>query len=270
MSAKKRDSKRSEGRPNASETPGVWRHRAPERLLLLFVALAFLAIYAKMLALRPPSAPPLQWLDLLPALAFLTALVITHLSLLFTFSRADPVLPAITLFLSGIGLVAQLRMHSYDFANISRLSNYALPAGLMLMLATAFLCRKGRAALLGRCGWLSWAVACAVLGGILAFGRRYRGAVFLPGNINPAEVVKVLLVIFIAAYVAKHREALRERAPLPIPSLRYLILFVAWLAPMVLLVLQRDLGMIVLLNAVLFVVLFMATRRWSLLALTAG
>lgn len=69
----------------------------------------------------------------------------------------------------------------------------------------AVLCGKGRLErLLARRGALAAAgLACAVLVALLVVGRRYRGGLYLPGRINPSELVKLCVIAFTAGFWAR-------------------------------------------------------------------
>jgi cell division protein FtsW (lipid II flippase) len=86
---------------------------------------------------------------------------------------------------------------------------------------------------------------------------------------QPAEIGRVLIVIFLASYLAQHRELLAEgvgRFGLPrVKDLGPLLL--AWGASLAVLFLERDMGASLLLFGVFVVMLWVATGRWAYLAL---
>ena len=133
------------------------------------------------------------------------------------------------------------------------------------MFAAAILFRRGRHGVLAALGPLCALLAAALLGAIVFLGQRYRGAIFMPGNTNPSDIVKILLVIFAAGFIAAWRENGRS-AGLSGAS-AFLLL---WSVPMALLVYQRDLGMLALLNAALLALLAAATGRVSYALLGLG
>jgi cell division protein FtsW (lipid II flippase) len=88
---------------------------------------------------------------------------------------------------------------------------------------------------------------------------------------QPAEIAKLGLVTFAAAYLADHQTALREAhrqiGPLRFPEPRQLIpLLVAWGVSVVILVWQRDLGASLLLFAGFVLLLYAATGATGYLA----
>ncbi|HEU4318461.1 MAG TPA: FtsW/RodA/SpoVE family cell cycle protein [Acidimicrobiia bacterium] len=81
---------------------------------------------------------------------------------------------------------------------------------------------------------------------------------------QPAELAKLGIVIFFAAYLADHQKALREAhrsiGPIRIPEPRQLIpLLLTWAASLVILIWQRDLGASLLLFAGFVLLLYAAT-----------
>jgi cell division protein FtsW (lipid II flippase) len=86
---------------------------------------------------------------------------------------------------------------------------------------------------------------------------------------QPAEAGRVLIVIFLASYLAQRRELLIEgvgRLGLPRPKDLGPILL-AWGASLAVLFLERDMGASLLLFGVFVVMIWVATGRWSYLIL---
>lgn len=89
---------------------------------------------------------------------------------------------------------------------------------------------------------------------------------FVQLNFQPGELAKVLLVVFLAAYLADRQPALvsarRRLGPFHIPEPRQLLpLLVVWLGSLAVLVLQRDLGASLLLFSVVVAMLYAATAE---------
>lgn len=94
---------------------------------------------------------------------------------------------------------------------------------------------------------------------------------FTQMQFQPAELAKLGLVTFVAAYLADHQRALREAhrqvGPLRFPEPRQLIpLLAAWGVSVVILVWQRDLGASLLLFAGFVLLLYAATGATGYLA----
>lgn len=246
----------------------IWHYRQPERLLFLWSFMAITVGYVLVLV-RKTGVTPFDWRVLSPLAVYLSAMVIVHITLVLFKFRGDPMLLGVVFFLAGFGMLAQFRMGTMDFIVSENYSRFALPAGLALMLVVILLFRKGRYLILEPLAVSCLFAAIALLGAIFIWGERYRGALFLPGNINPADLVKIFLVIFLAGFLVRWRREFEQTSGvLPrLSSAAVVFLLVFWGIPMLLLLLQRDLGMIVLLNAVLIVLLFMATHRIAYLVI---
>lgn len=82
-----------------------------------------------------------------------------------------------------------------------------LLAGMVAGAVAAVACGGGRAGrfLEGKGKWIAFGVAVALMLALLAFGRRYRGGLYLPGRINPSEIVKLCLVAFLAGWLGRRK-----------------------------------------------------------------
>jgi cell division protein FtsW (lipid II flippase) len=91
---------------------------------------------------------------------------------------------------------------------------------------------------------------------------------------QPGEIVKLLMVLFLAGYLAERQSALAERprklGPFEFPEPRQLFPVVAvWVVSLVVLVVQRDLGASALLFGAFIGMIYTATGRPTYLALGA-
>lgn len=92
--------------------------------------------------------------------------------------------------------------------------------------------------------------------------------------LQPAEILKLLLVVFLASYLADRRELLFDTRPgrrLPGPPrpealVYFLPMLVMWSFSALLLISQRDLGMSTLFFAVFVIMLYLASGRWEYVA----
>ncbi|MCL4440849.1 MAG: FtsW/RodA/SpoVE family cell cycle protein, partial [Firmicutes bacterium] len=85
---------------------------------------------------------------------------------------------------------------------------------------------------------------------------------------QPSELVKIILVIFLAGYLEEKREVLTEGTRLvfgvPVPNLQYVgPLLVMWGFSLVLLIFQNDLGTALIFFGTSLTMIFIATGRWS-------
>jgi len=89
---------------------------------------------------------------------------------------------------------------------------------------------------------------------------------------QPSELLKVILVIFLAGYLSENRPLLVEQdtkiGPIRLPPLPYLAPMVAmWATALAIVVIQRDLGAALLFFAVFLLLLYVATGRTSAIVL---
>ena len=85
---------------------------------------------------------------------------------------------------------------------------YAL--GAVCGIAAMFAFSGERAGVLLRARWIALGAALALLAALLVVGRRYRGGLYLPGRINPSELVKLCMVVYAAGTLSDGRVTLRR------------------------------------------------------------
>ena len=116
--------------------------------------------------------------------------------------RRDWWMCAAVLALAAFGVLVQVRLAG----SVPELSGLApLLTGLLGGVAMAAACGGGRAErfLTGKGKWVAFGVAAALMLALLVFGRRYRGGLYLPGRINPSELVKLCLAAFLAGWMGR-------------------------------------------------------------------
>ncbi len=94
-------------------------------------------------------------------------------------------------------------------------------------------------------------------------------------SFQPGELAKILIVFFIAAYLAANREMLSvftwKVGPLWLPSLATLLpLIVMWALAFVVVVLEKDLGLALVLFSVFVIMLYVATGKKLYLVVSIG
>lgn len=252
-----------------------WRLRAPERQLLGLALMTIGLGYLMLLGVRPKEGLIVAMPDLIPVLLWASAFIGAHLWLVLARFRGDQLILPIAAFLCGIGLLAQFRMGIFDGLRSSPLGLAILPAAVATMALLAHAGQRGRYQVLAAGQW-TWALlSLAVLAILFLTGQRFRGAVYGIGFLTPAELLKLSLVLFAAAFVARHAKAL-GRWRTPIPPLRVLWpLLLVWLLVTALLLLKRDLGLVLILALTLLAILVAGSRHpgyllYGLLAAGAG
>jgi cell division protein FtsW (lipid II flippase) len=212
--------------------------------------------------------------------AFIGIFAAIHLAQVLTGRRTDQVLlPAVAL-IGGIGLLLMERLPQDLAGSLGGLSRTQL---IWWVLAGAVLGTLG--IVVRSDAWLrmykySWAaLGIALLGLTFILGEEVNGArltmVVGPISFQPSELLKVVLVVFLAGYLSEWRPLLAEGeiriGPFHLPPLPYLAPMIAmWGIALLVVVIQRDLGAALLFFAVFLLLLYVATSRWSYVVLGLG
>ena len=251
-----------------------WDARAPERRLLLWVLFAIGVGFLMVLGALPKDGIAVRALDLLPPLGFVLAFCVAHLLFVAVGFRGDQMALALIAFLAGIGLLAQFRMGVYAGEALG-VAHLVLPVGIgvLALVAVALMDGRYRSLAAGLWFWAGLSLVIVVL--VLVTGQRFRGAVYGAGFITPTEGLKLTVVLFAAAFIDRRAKALANwGGPIPFPPLKALwplALFAALLLG--LLMVQRDLGLVLILGLALLLQLAAGTQRVGYLiygALAAG
>lgn len=259
--AKRRASKAKPGRSSRSRANRLSGEGHLYAGVLLLLLIGVVMIVTTHLSHDPVLTP----VELLPVAFLVGSTVLFWLSFRGSGYQGDRVIPLLTLLLAGVGVLVQFRLGMIRWPEWYRVTTYPFPLGLAGFWVTWLALRKGRYEVLSRLAIPCWLVAVGALVAILVLGQRVRGAVFMPGQMNPSEVIKPLLAIFMAGMLTHYRKPLQQTvAGLPAPPLQTWIgLALLWTIPMALLLIQRDLGMMILLNLTLLLLIFVVTGRWG-------
>jgi cell division protein FtsW (lipid II flippase) len=215
-----------------------------------------------------------DWQTLTGAGLFAAGLLIAALWTRWRWPRADPFLLPIAATLAAVGQVMTSRLEP----SLGPRQGVWVLVGLGAMMLVG---------VLPSIEWLrqyryTWATLAIVLQVLtLVFGQDPNGSgaalwfVVGPISVQPTELVKLLLVIFLAAYLEEYRELLSMAGPrigrLRLPPLPYLAPILVMIgAALILFWLQKDLGPALLFSAVLLSMLYMASGRFSYVALGAS
>ncbi|MDA3927295.1 MAG: FtsW/RodA/SpoVE family cell cycle protein [Kiritimatiellae bacterium] len=231
----------------------------------LVVALACsMAVFSKF---QLGASLPLE--PLLPLAIFTIAIPVTVIWLKMLRWEGDVGFIGAVFLLCGLGLVTQIRLSGFESVPVSLKALLPLTVGFFAFLAGVSITGGRRGKWMNSAGWLAYFGALGVIAVMLVFGRHYRGGIYLPGRINPSELIKPLLVLFMAAFLANRAKAFSEtQVGIPTPPLSALVhLVFLWAIPMVGTLLLKDLGLMVILNAILIVMLFAVSRRSGYLGL---
>lgn len=243
------------------------QRRAPDLLLLFPVALLATGLVLLALARRQV----VEWETLTGAGLFAAALAGAAVWVNWRLPRADAFLLPIAATLAAVGQVMTSRLEPALGPHQGTWVLIGLAAMMLVSLLPSIEWLRNY-----RYTWATFAIALQVL--TLTFGKDPNGAgaalwfVVGPVSVQPTEAVKLLLVLFLAGYLEDYRELLaiggKRIGPLRLPPLPYLapILLMIGVA-LVLFWLQKDLGPALLFSAVLLTMLYVASGRFSYVAL---
>jgi cell division protein FtsW (lipid II flippase) len=260
----------------APALPGFPRPRPRPRELALLAAV-ILALGVGSLSLGLARTGRLEPADL-PGLAlFAGGLLAAHALLVLAGRRVDEILLPAAALLGGIGMLVMERLPQ-DLV-VQEIGPWTLGLGdlQLVWLGVALAVATAIAVALRSDRWLrlykyTWAASGLVLLALtFIFGSEVNGSRLTlqigPISGQPSELLKVILVVFFAAYLAENRILLADArvrlvGPITVPPLAYLAPIGAMLAlALGIVVVQRDLGAALLFYAVFLGLLFLATGR---------
>jgi cell division protein FtsW (lipid II flippase) len=262
---------------------GIRPHfRWVELRLLGLVALALLVGWTSLESFR---AGALQIGDSRLLVAYLALVFGIHAAFVVTGRRMDQILFPTSVLLAGISLLMMTRLpqdlvEQSIFGRDLTLGSLQLVwvmLGFLILAATAIFVRSD--------GWLrrykyTWAAAgIGLLLLVFLFGEVTGGARLTlrigPLAGQPSELLKVILVVFLAGYLAENRSLLAAASsrigPLKLPPIPYLLPMLAmWGIALGIVIVQKDLGAALLFFLVFLGLLYVATRRASYVFLGIG
>jgi cell division protein FtsW (lipid II flippase) len=205
---------------------------------------------------------------------FLCLWGVAHLAVRHLAPAADPVLLPLVVTLNGLGLVMIYRLNADDEADSGaavRQLVWTLLAVVVFALVLALirdhttLARYTYTA--GLLGLVGLVLPAAPIIGAEINGARLWLQIG-PFSFQPAEISKILLMVFFAGYLEKKHEVLsvagRSFLGMKFPRARDLgPVVVAWLASLGVLVIQHDLGSSLLFFGMFIVILYVTTERAS-------
>jgi len=218
-----------------------------------------LVLAALVLRLAPPRALLPEWLPIA-----LGALALAWPALRPASVTRDDTLPALAVILSAIGLAVVARLQP----DLAHKQIVWLAFSLVLAVAAGPAFERFRVLAAYKYIWILCAIALFVA--LALFGQEVNGARLWirlgPIQFEPVEVIKLLIVLFMASYLNDTADVIARTRPWSLrANAKYLgPLFLGWGVSMGILVFEHDLGMAVLLLATFVAMLYVATRRVDL------
>jgi cell division protein FtsW (lipid II flippase) len=213
-----------------------------------------------------PYALSLLWI-------YFAGLLVAHVAQVLAGRRTDEVLLPTVGLLGGISLLLMARLPQDlggQFGGLAQTQLVWLLIAIGLITIVAIVVRSDSWLRLYKYTWAAAGVGLLLLTFVL--GRDVNGARLTldlgPVSGQPSELLKVILVIFLAGYLSENRALLVEQStrvgPIRLPPLPYLAPMVAmWAIALGIVVVQRDLGAALLYFAVFLSLLYIATARAS-------
>lgn len=235
--------------------------RRPGELGLLFWVAAIAATGSVAVAAAESAA--FDRAQLAIPVAFIALAVALHLFLAARGFRGDQLLMPLAAMLSALGLVLVQRLASSLLAQ--QLTWTIIAAGAFV--ATLLIPRDLSALARFKWTWALVGVALLVSPLLPVIGREVNGARIWIGfgrvTFEPWEAVKILLVVFFAAYLEEYREVIarpRRIGPIPVPPLPYLLPIIAmWTISMIVVIFEKDIGAALLFLGIFLAMLYLAT-----------
>lgn len=245
--------------------------RRNTELMLLCIAAPLVILLFAMVALNEGNRVTLD--NLTVPLSMFATFVVAHLAIRKLAPGADPAILPLSFALSGIGIAFITRL-APDLAmkqvgwlflgvvfmvlvlafvkNLDRLGSYKytiMIAGILLLMSPMLPVIGNE--IYGSRIWLS-------IGGF---------------SIQPGELAKICIVIFLAAYLAQNREMLsvfnHKLGPFRVPDMRALVpVIIMWAVALLVIVFEKDLGSALVLFFVFVTMLYVATGKHAYIVIS--
>lgn len=237
--------------------------RTTEMLLLGAAAIPVLLFYSLYVI---NTGAQLSFQTLTVPIGLITAFIVAHIAIRLLAPGADPAILPIVFVLSGIGITFVTRLAP----ELAMSQVMWLFISVAAMVAVLFFVPNLDN--LARYKYTIGIVGVVLLLLPMLIGTEISGSklwiTFGGFSFQPGELAKILIVLFLAAYLAENRELLsassRHLGPFTIPRIRMLFpMLVMWGVSLLVVVFERDLGSALLFFTMFVIMLYVATGRIS-------
>lgn len=242
-------------------------------LVLLCIAAPLVALLFAMLAINEGKVVDVNTLGV--PLGIFAAFFLAHIFLRFNAKGADPAILPLAFALSGIGIAFVTRLRP-DLA-VGQLMWLFVGVGCMIVVV-AFFRNLDKVA--------NYKYTLMIIGFILllsplvpGLGQEIYGSrIWLhigSFSFQPGEVAKIIIVLFLAGYLAQNREMLSvftvKAGPFHLPDARTILpLLIMWVMALLIVIFEKDLGSAVVFFCIFLVMLYVATGKKSYLVIGLG
>jgi cell division protein FtsW (lipid II flippase) len=251
----------------------------PRWLEFRLLGLVALALVAGSISLGATVNGRFSLFDTQGLVIYVAALFVAHAAQVLAGRRTDQILLPTVAMLGGVSLLLMQRLPQDLVTQTFLGTDFGLAQVQLVWLLGALVVATTLGIVVRSDRWLrrykyTWAaVGVGLLLLTFVLGTEINGQRLTlqlgPLSGQPTELLKVILVVFLAGYLSENRELLVEQdtrvGPLRLPPLPYLAPMVAmWAIALVIVVIQRDLGAALLFFGVFLAMLYVATARVSL------
>jgi cell division protein FtsW (lipid II flippase) len=254
----------------------------PRWLELRLLGLVAIALFTGSVSLSATVNGTFRPYDLGELVIYLGALLVAHTAQVLAGRRTDQILLPTVAMLGGLSLLLMQRLPQDLVTQTFFGTTLGLAQVQLVWLLGALAVATTLGIVVRSDSWLrrykyTWAaVGVGLLLLTFVLGTEVNGQRLTlqlgPLSGQPSELLKVILVVFLAGYLSENRALLVEQdtrvGPLRLPPLPYLAPMVAmWAIALAIVVVQRDLGAALLFFGVFLALLYVATGRISLVVI---
>jgi cell division protein FtsW (lipid II flippase) len=261
-----------------------WREARLLAVVAAAVVVGSISLELSRRSVDPGPSSGLRAADPVHLIVYLGALFLAHIAQVLTGRRTDQVLlPAVGL-LGGISLLLMERLpqdlvvqRAFGLElGLADVQLIWLVLSISVATTLAIVVRSDRWLRLYKYTWAAAGVGLLLL--TFVFGNEINGQRLTltlgPISGQPSELLKVILVVFLAGYLSENRPLLADEStkigPIKLPPVPYLAPMAAmWAIALGIVVVQRDLGAALLFFMVFLLLLYAATGRPSYILLGA-